>query len=131
MLAEQLNAVTQQIIGEAVQVHKELGPGLLESAYIACLSYELMRRGLRIEREKPLPVVYDKVVIDCAYRMDLVVEGTVVVEVKSVTKVDRVHEAQLLSYLKLSDMRVGLILNFNVRNLVRDGLVRRVNGFPE
>jgi len=128
--AERLNALTERIIGAAIEVHKELGPGLLESAYEACLYYELVKRGLSVERQRPLPLTYDGVQLDCAYRMDLVVEGAVVVEVKAIERLERVHEAQMISYLKISGMKVGLIMNFNVRNLVRDGLWRRVNEFP-
>ena len=128
--AERLNALTERIIGAAIEVHKALGPGLLESAYETCLAYELVKRGLKIERQKPLPLAYDGVQLDCAYRMDLVVEGAVVIEVKSIAQLERVHEAQMISYLKLSGLKVGLIVNFNVRNLTRDGLWRRVNDFP-
>ena len=128
--AERLNALTERIIGAAIEVHKALGPGLLESAYETCLAYELVKRGLKVERQKPLPLTYDGVQLDCAYRMDLVVEGAVVIEVKSIAQLERVHEAQMISYLKLSGLRVGLIVNFNVRNLTRDGLWRRVNDFP-
>ena len=128
--AERLNALTERIIGAAIEVHKALGPGLLESAYETCLAYELVKRGLKVERQKPLPLTYDGVQLDCAYRMDLVVEGAVVIEVKSIAQLERVHEAQMISYLKLSGLKVGLIVNFNVRNLTRDGLWRRVNDFP-
>jgi len=129
--AERLNSLTERIIGAAIEVHKALGPGLLESAYEACLYYELVKRGLKVERQKPLPLTYDGVQLDCAYRMDLVIEGAVVIEIKSIERLERVHEAQMISYLKLSKLKIGLILNFNVRNLVRDGLWRRVNDFPE
>jgi GxxExxY protein len=125
-----LNGLTDQIIGAAVAVHRALGPGLLESAYEACLYYELVKPGLSVERQKPLPLTYEGVKRDCSYRMDLVVENCVIVEVKAVAKLDRVHEAQMLSYLKLADLRVGLILNFNVRNLTHQGVLRMVNNFP-
>ena len=128
--AAYLNGLTDQIIGAAVAVHRALGPGLLESAYEACLYYELVKRGLCVERQKPLPLTYEGVKLDCSYRMDLVVENCVIVEVKAVAKLDRVHEAQMLSYLKLADLRVGLILNFNVRNLTHQGVLRMVNNFP-
>jgi len=109
-----------------------LSAGLLESAYEAVLYHELVKRGFKVERQKPLPLVYDDVRLNCAYRMDLVVENSVVIEVKSVTRLDRVHEAQMISYLKISGLHVGLVLNFNVRNLVRDrGIMRKVNDFPE
>jgi GxxExxY protein len=126
-----LSALTDQIISAAVAVHRALAPGLLESAYEACLYYELVTRRLSVERQKPLPLAYEGVKLDCSYRMDLVVDNAVVVEVKSVAKFDRVHEAQMLSYLKISDLRVGLILNFNVRNLTQQGILRKVNNFPE
>jgi GxxExxY protein len=129
--ASALNKLTEQIIGAAIHVHQTLGPGLLESAYEACLHQELVTRGMAVERQKPLPLSYGDVALDCVYRMDMVVEGAVVVEVKSVTKLDRVHEAQLLSYLKLSKKCVGLMINFNVSVLTENGIRRRVNGFPE
>jgi GxxExxY protein len=129
--AVRLNLLTERIIGAAIHVHKALGPGLLESAYEACLYYELVKRGLSVERQKPLPLEYEGVRLDCAYRMDLVVDSSVVVEVKSVERLERVHEAQMISYLKLSGLKVGLIVNFNVKNLSRDGLWRNVNDFPE
>jgi len=129
--AAHLNALTEQIIGAAIAVHRALGPGLLESAYESCLYHELVTRGLRVERQKPLPLTYEGVTLDCAYRMDLVVESSVIVEVKSVAKLDRVHEAQMLSYLKISGLKVGLVLNFNVKNLGLQGIMRKVNNFPE
>ncbi|MEM5789126.1 MAG: GxxExxY protein [Syntrophobacteraceae bacterium] len=125
-----LNKITETIIGSAVAVHRELGPGLLESAYEACLSYELAERGLRFERQKALPVKYRGIQLDCGYRIDLLVEDHVVVEIKSVEKLDSIHEAQLLSYLKLSGSAVGLLLNFNVKEL-RRGIRRLVNNYPE
>ncbi len=131
LTAHALNELTERIIGAAIDVHRVLGPGLLESAYEACLYYELVKRGLSVERQKPVTLTYDEVSLDCAYRIDLLVEGAVVVEVKSVAKLDSVHEAQLLSYLKLSRKTVGLLINFNVKLLARDGIRRRVNGFPE
>jgi GxxExxY protein len=129
--AERLNALTERIIGAAIDVHRVLGPGLLESAYESCLYYELITRGLKVDRQKPLPLVYENVRLDCAYRMDLVVEDAVVVEVKSIAKLDRVCEAQMVSYLKISKLQVGLVLNFNVRLLTQGGVMRKVNGFPE
>jgi len=129
--ASRLNAITDRIIGAAIAVHTQLGPGLLESAYEACLHFELTRGGLAVARQKPLPLVYDNVALDCAYRMDLVVENAVVVEVKAVEKLTLIHEAQMLSYLKISGLSVGLILNFNVNRMMRGGIIRRVNGFPE
>src|SRR4051812_17100484 len=129
--AARLNDQTEQIIGAAIDVHRVLGPGLLESAYEACLYYELVKRGLAVERQKALPLVYGDVRLDCSYRMDLVIEGAVVVEIKSVDAISRVHEAQMDSYLKIGNLRVGLIFNFNVRALSFGGVRRRVNGFPE
>lgn len=116
--------LSEQVIGAAIEVHKHLGPGLLESAYEHCLCHELQRRGLKHQRQVVLPVVYKGERIDCGYRMDIVVESTLLIEVKSVESVLPVHEAQLLTYLQLSHLPVGLLLNFNVI-LMRDGLVRR------
>ena len=124
---ERLNRITEAIIGGAIQVHRVLGLGLLESAYEACLAFELKKRGLRIEQEKPLPLVYEQVKLDCGYRIDLLVEGAVVVEVKSVDALAPIHEAQVISYLKLSGCKVGLLMNFNVLQL-KDGIRRFVNG---
>jgi len=128
---DRLNALTEQIIGGAIAVHRALGPGLLESAYESCLTFELMDRGLSIERQKALPVVYRGVQMDCAYRLDILVGRDVIVEVKAVERIGRLHEAQMLSYLKLSGCKVGLLFNFNVRWLVDEGIRRFVKGFPE
>jgi GxxExxY protein len=128
--AARLNAFTEQIIGAAIEVHRVLGPGLLESAYESCLYYELVTRGMKVERQKPLPLVYAGVALECAYRMDMVVGDSVVVEVKSVAKLERVHDAQMLSYLRLSEKCVGLLFNFNVKTLTLGGIRRLVNGFP-
>lgn len=117
---------TGQILTSAYRVHSQLGPGLLERPYRLCLAYELTRIGLRVETEKLLPVVYDGLVIDAGYRLDLLVDDNIVVEVKAVETLLSVHEAQLLSYLKLSGKRVGLLINFNVAHL-RDGIRRKVN----
>src|SRR5438477_2928925 len=129
--AERLNALTKQIINAAIAVHRELGPGMLESAYEACLMYELLQRKLRVERQKPVPVVYRGQTLDCGYRIDLLVEDEVIVEVKSVEKIERVHSAQLRSHLQFAKCKVGLLINFNVKWLVEDGIKRVVNGFPE
>ena len=118
--------VTEKIIGAAMKVHSALGPGLLESAYQACLFRELEKKGLAVESEVLLPVMYDGETIDVGYRMDLLVEEQVVVELKSVDKILPIHEAQLITYLKLSNKKVGLLINFNVLHL-RDGITRRVN----
>ncbi len=128
--AQELNALTEAIIGAAIKVHRELGPGLLESAYEACLCFELRRQGFSVERQKPQPVAYDGLLIDCGYRLDLLVEDEVVVELKAAVGVTRLDERQLLTYLKLSNCVVGLLINFNVVTLV-DGVKRLVNGFPE
>ena len=129
--AKRLNALSEQIIGAAIAVHRALGPGLLEAPYEECLCHELEKLGIKFERQRPLPLVYGDVKLACAYRMDLVVQNSIVLEVKAVAKIDRVHEAQLLSYLRLSGLRLGLLLNFNVRNLAGQGIVRKVNDFPE
>ena len=117
--------LTHAILGAAIEVHKGLGPGLLESAYETCLCYALTRRQIPFERQLPLPVTFDGVKLDCGYRMDLVVGGQVVVEVKSVEALLPIHEAQLLTYLRLSGLSVGLAINFNARKL-KDGILRRV-----
>jgi len=127
---EELNRVTERVIGAAIEVHRAIGPGLLESAYEACLAFELVERGLEIERQKPLPVVYKGVSLECGYRLDLLVEGMVIVEIKAVDRLMPIHQAQLLSYLKLSGYRVGLLINFNTK-VLKDGIRRVVNDFPD
>ena len=122
------NEITKGIIGAAVEVHRVLGPGLLESTYEACLAYELIQRGLKVERQKALPVTYKEVTLDCGYRIDLLVDDEVIVELKAVDKLTDVHKAQLLSYLKLSGLSLGLLMNFNVDVLVK-GVQRVVNNF--
>ncbi len=117
--------LTQSILSAAIEVHKALGPGLLESAYEECLCHEFHLRGLGYKRQVPLPVVYKNAKLDCGYRLDVVVEGTVILELKSIEELLPIHEAQLLTYLRLSGKRVGLLINFNVATL-RDGIVRRV-----
>ena len=117
--------LTDKIIGAALEVHRTLGPGLLESAYAACLAHELMLREVPFEKEKPLPVRYKDVLLDCGYRLDFLVEGKVILELKAVETLTPVHEAQLKTYLRLSGCRVGLLMNFNQAKL-RDGIVRRV-----
>ncbi|HWE93624.1 MAG TPA: GxxExxY protein [Tepidisphaeraceae bacterium] len=117
-------ALTQEIIGAAIEVHRVLGPGLLESAYRRCLCHELRLRGVEFQIEVALPVLYKGELLDCGYRIDLLVAQTVVIELKSVEKILPVHEAQLLTYLRLSGKRVGLLINFNVP-LLKDGIVRR------
>ena len=127
--SERLNHITDQVIGAAIEVHRALGPGLLESAYEACLAFELAQRGLKVELQKPLPVVYKEVHLDCGYRLDLLVENAVIVEIKAVEALAPIHQAQLLSYLRLSGCKVGLLINFNV-TFLKHGLRRLVNDFP-
>lgn len=127
MLTEgEINQRTGQIVDAAMKVHTVLGPGLLESSYEACLSYELRKRGLTVLNQFPIPVVYDGIQLEIGYRADLLVDDSVVVELKAVEKLAPVHEAQLLSYLKLSGLRVGLLINFHEVHL-KDGIKRRVN----
>ena len=120
-----LKKLTEQVIGAAIEVHQELGPGLLESAYEECLCYELSVRKVSFRRQHSLPLRYKSVAIDCSYRIDLIVQDLVVVEVKAVEQLIDIHEAQLLSYLRLGPWPVGLMINFNVARLV-DGVMRRV-----
>ena len=122
----ELNQITEKVIGAAMKVHSALGPGLLESAYQACLFRELEKQGLAVLSEVVLPVVYDGETIDVGYRMDLLVEDQVVLELKAVDQVLPIHEAQLITYLKLSGHKIGLLINFNVLHL-RDGITRRAN----
>jgi GxxExxY protein len=124
---EELNRISGQIIDAAMKVHSKLGPGLLESAYQACLIFELQRRNIRARPQVELPIRYDDVLIEVGYRLDLLVEEDVIVELKSVEAIDPIHEAQLLSYLKLSGKRLGLLINFNVLHL-KDGIRRFING---
>ena len=127
---EGLNKITETIIGAAIDVHRALGPGLLESAYEACMVYDLIQVGMKVEQQKPLPVVYRGVKLECGYRLDLMIENEVVVEIKSIDKLLPIHKAQLMSYLKLADCKVGLLINFNVE-LLKDGIQRVVNNFPD
>ncbi len=127
---ERLNKITETIIGVAIGIHKALGPGLLESAYEACMVYDLTQAGLRVEQQKSLPVVYREVKLECGYRLDLLVEKEVIVEIKSIEKFLPIHKAQLMSYLKLADCKVGLLINFNVE-ILKDGIQRVVNNFPD
>lgn len=127
-MKRKVNKITDVIIGAAISVHRELGPGLLESSYEACLTFELAEQKLKIERQKGLQVKYRGVQLDCGYRIDLFVEDQVVVELKAVEKLEPIHEAQLLSYLKLSGCEVGLLINFNVK-MLKDGIRRLVNKY--
>lgn len=122
------NDISKIIIGCAIEVHKALGPGLLESVYEECLYYELKEAGLKVEKQKPLPVLYKDIKLDAGYRVDLVVEDLVIVELKSVDALNDVHIAQVLTYLKLSGCKLGLLMNFNVVKLV-DGVKRLKNGY--
>ena len=127
---EKLDQITKSIIGAAIEVHRTLGPGLLESAYEACLAFELAEHDLNIEQQKPLPVVYREVKLDCGYRLDILVQEKIIVEIKTVDSLTPIHKAQLLSYLKLSGCKVGLLINFNVK-VLKNGIVRVVNNFPD
>ena len=120
--------ITNSVLSAAYKIHTRLGPGLLEKPYLACMCYELTRLGLAFETEKPFPVIYEDITIPLGYRVDLLVENEVIVEIKSVETILPIHEAQLLSYLKLGRKRVGLLINFNVPRL-RDGIRRRICGY--
>jgi GxxExxY protein len=123
---ERLSGLTGSIIGAATEVHRALGPGLLESTSEACLAFEITERGLVVETQKPLPLTYKSVHLDCGYRLDLLIENAVIVEIKSVDALLPIHTAQLLSYLKLTNLQVGLLINFNVEFL-KNGVRRIVN----
>lgn len=127
---ERINRITEAIIGAAIAVHRELGPGLLESAYEACLLFELTDRGLRVESQKPVPVVYRGIRLDVGYYLDLLVEDEVIVEIKAVEDFHPVHQAQVMSYLKLTKKQLGLLINFNVKQLVQ-GVKRVAMELPE
>jgi len=121
------NDISGQIIGAAIEIHRALGPGLLESAYKECLYYKLFQAGLNVEKEKPMPLVFEEVILECGYRIDLLVENKVVIEVKSVEALNDVHLAQTLTYMKLGGYKLGLLMNFNVVKL-KDGIKRVING---
>lgn len=125
-----IDQITEAIIGGAIEVHRTLGPGLLESAYESCLTFELIQNGLKFERQKELALNYKNVKLDCGYRIDLMVEDRVIIELKVVDKVLPIHEAQLMSYLRLSGCSIGLLLNFNTLRMV-DGITRRVMNHPD
>lgn len=120
-----INQITEKIIGCAIEVHKNLGPGLLESAYEECLSFELKSAGLKIERQKAVPVVYKDIKLDCGYRIDLLVDDIVIIELKSIDTLAPVHEAQVLTYMKFASKKIGLLINFNV-TLLKNGIKRYV-----
>ncbi|MBD3337723.1 MAG: GxxExxY protein [Candidatus Lokiarchaeota archaeon] len=119
------NELTGKIIGAAIEVHRQLGPGLLESAYEECLCHELHLSNLSFERQKALPVIYKGIQLDCGYRLDIVVANAIIIELKTVIKVEPIHQAQLLTYLKLSHLKLGLLINFNVP-VLKDGIKRMV-----
>ncbi len=121
----EINQITEKIIGCAIEVHRNLGPGLLESAYEECLVFELNKVGLKVERQKPVPVVYKDIKLDCGYRLDILVENTVVVELKVVDAINPVHEAQILTYMKFANKNIGLLINFNVA-VLKNGIKRFV-----
>ena len=125
---ERINLLTEKIIGCAIEVHRAIGPGLLESAYEECLCYELAQRGLQFERQVPLPVIYKGVKLDCGYKLDIIVEESVILEIKAVDQLISIHEAQLLSYLRMLNMKVGLLLNFH-STVLKNGIKRIVNNF--
>ena len=125
---ERLDLLTEKIIGFGIDVHRALGPGLLESAYEECICFELSHAGISFTRQTHLPVTYKNVKLDCGYRMDIVVERSVIVEVKTVERLIGIHDAQLLSYLRMSDLRVGLLMNFHVP-VLKNGLKRIVNNY--
>ena len=118
--------LSKEIIGAAIEVHRHLGPGLLESAYEECLCKELEIRDIVFERQEPLAVIYKGITLDCGYKLDIVVEGKVILELKAVNKIESIHEAQLLTYLKLADLKLGILINFNVP-ILKEGIKRIVN----
>jgi GxxExxY protein len=124
------NELSNLIIREAIEIHKSLGPGLLESVYARCLCYRLMNLGLNVKWEHPIPVIYEEVNLECGYRADMIVENKVIIEVKAVDALNDIHKAQVLTYLKLSKIKLGLLINFNV-TLLKNGIVRVVNGVEE
>lgn len=121
------NEISQIVFESGLKIHRELGPGLLESAYEECLIYELRKKGLFVERQKPMPLIYESVKMDVGYRLDLIVENKVVIEVKSCESLNDVHLAQVITYLKLSECKLGLLINFNVK-LFKNGYKRVLNG---
>lgn len=121
------NEISRIIVDVAYKIHIKLGPGLLESVYEAIMCHELIKRGLKVERQKPIPVIWDDITLDIGFRSDLIVEDKIIVELKSVETLSKVHSKQLLTYLKITDMKLGLLINFN-EALIRDGIYRIVNG---
>ncbi len=121
------NEIANIVIGCALDIHKSLGPGLLESAYQQCLYYKLQKEGLKVQKEKPMPLEYEEVYLDCGYRIDLLVEDKLVIEIKSVEALKNIHMAQTLTYMKLGDYKLGLLINLNV-NMLKQGVKRVING---
>ena len=121
----EVDKLTEQVIGLAIEVHRHLGPGLLESAYESCLRHELQEKGFYVEHQKPVPLFYKNVRLDCGYRLDLLVENTVIIELKTVDHLQDIHTAQMITYLKLSKKSTGLLLNFNTKSL-KNGIKRVV-----
>ncbi len=124
----QIDRIAKEVVDAAFKVHSSLGPGLLESAYEACLAHELTKRGYRVERQKPQPVIYEGLEIEVGYRLDLIVENLIIIELKAVEQLAPIHQAQLLTYLKLSNKQIGFLINFNVP-LIKDGIRRIANHF--
>jgi GxxExxY protein len=127
---QNVNQITDAVIGAAIEVHKKLGPGLLESAYKECLTREFILREINFEREKPLPLEYKGIRLECGYRLDFLIEKLVVVEIKSVDALNSIHESQLITYLRLGEWKIGLLINFNVEKLT-NGIRRRVLNYKE
>jgi GxxExxY protein len=127
---QSFRAITEKVIGACIEIHRHLGPGLLESAYEECLCHELSVAGLGFERQRPLPVKYKNINLDCGYRLDLVVENRIIVELKTVEQLLPIHDAQLLTYLKLSGLSLGLLINFNVP-VLKNGIKRIANNFAD
>lgn len=121
------NDLASKVIGIAIEVHRHLGSGLLESAYKECLYYKLQNAGLKVEKEKPMPIIYEEVKLDCGYRVDLLVENKLVIELKSVDALNNIHLAQTLTYLRMGNYKLGLLMNFNVI-MLKDGIKRVING---
>lgn len=123
-----INDLTSTVIESAIKIHKALGPGLLESAYKECLAYELIKKGIFVEKEKPVPLIYEEVKLECGYRLDLMINNELILEIKSVDAIADIHFAQVLTYMKLMNKKYGLLINFNVP-LLRDGIKRLINKF--
>lgn len=130
MTALSVNTLSERVIGACIEIHRALGPGLLESAYEECLCYELSQAGLAFERQRAIPVRYKQVLLNCGYRADLIVDDRLIVELKTVDAINNIHVAQLLTYLRLTDIGLGLVVNFNVATL-RSGIKRVVSGTPD